>query len=335
VPFFGVATAIYYNKDIYDKLGLTPPETWNEFMANCAAIKEAGIAPVAFMAQKRDAIGWINTELVGGLVGQKLLEDPELNFNGDSSISNFESAKAKHTGHFDLKNNTELRELYKIYLKHLEEYVQYCPNASGLDEAAAKAMFLSGNAAHIHTGSWDLKSFCDEEMTFKAATFPFPNFTKDNSPYAGIGLNPGAVQPLAVTSSALSSEGKKEAVIDFLMFFTSPKVYGDFAKEAYQVPVVKGVEGDELFNGFIKDGRSAIHMFRSGAASKAAFTFYNAEMAVIAGEKSADDEKMIDQVSDSIRVLLQEVIDMGEMTPDNDFKVPTQPFLGEAVAPTR
>ncbi len=37
---------ILYNKKVYEKLGLQVPKTWDEFMANNAKIKEAGIDPV-------------------------------------------------------------------------------------------------------------------------------------------------------------------------------------------------------------------------------------------------------------------------------------------------
>jgi raffinose/stachyose/melibiose transport system substrate-binding protein len=37
---------ILYNKKVYEKLGLEIPETWDEFMANNAKAKEAGIDPV-------------------------------------------------------------------------------------------------------------------------------------------------------------------------------------------------------------------------------------------------------------------------------------------------
>lgn len=40
------AGAIVYNKDIYADLGLSVPTTWDEFMANNAAIAAAGISPV-------------------------------------------------------------------------------------------------------------------------------------------------------------------------------------------------------------------------------------------------------------------------------------------------
>jgi raffinose/stachyose/melibiose transport system substrate-binding protein len=41
-----MAGAILYNKPVYAKLGLQVPKTWDEFMANNAKIKAAGVAPV-------------------------------------------------------------------------------------------------------------------------------------------------------------------------------------------------------------------------------------------------------------------------------------------------
>ncbi|GAA3115627.1 raffinose/stachyose/melibiose transport system substrate-binding protein [Kribbella aluminosa] len=47
VPVGGfMGGAVLYNIPIYKRLGLTPPKTWAEFMANSAKIKAAGITPV-------------------------------------------------------------------------------------------------------------------------------------------------------------------------------------------------------------------------------------------------------------------------------------------------
>ncbi|GAA3211961.1 hypothetical protein GCM10020216_016850 [Nonomuraea helvata] len=47
VPFgTAMGGGILYNRKIYEKLGLQVPKTWDEFMANNAKIKAAGISPV-------------------------------------------------------------------------------------------------------------------------------------------------------------------------------------------------------------------------------------------------------------------------------------------------
>ena len=47
VPFgTGMAGAVLYNKKVYEKLGLSVPKTWNEFVANSKKIKDAGITPI-------------------------------------------------------------------------------------------------------------------------------------------------------------------------------------------------------------------------------------------------------------------------------------------------
>lgn len=41
LPLFTSGPVFFYNKTIYDELGLSAPATWDELMANCEAIKEA------------------------------------------------------------------------------------------------------------------------------------------------------------------------------------------------------------------------------------------------------------------------------------------------------
>jgi raffinose/stachyose/melibiose transport system substrate-binding protein len=48
VPFgAAMGGGVYYNRKIYEELGLSVPKTWDEFMANNAKVKEAGKVPVA------------------------------------------------------------------------------------------------------------------------------------------------------------------------------------------------------------------------------------------------------------------------------------------------
>jgi raffinose/stachyose/melibiose transport system substrate-binding protein len=43
---FAAAGGVLYNKKVYEELGLSVPQTWDEFAANNEAIKESGIPPV-------------------------------------------------------------------------------------------------------------------------------------------------------------------------------------------------------------------------------------------------------------------------------------------------
>jgi len=46
IPHDQVKTAMFYNKNIFRKLNLTPPKTWHEFMQLCQRIEDAGYIPI-------------------------------------------------------------------------------------------------------------------------------------------------------------------------------------------------------------------------------------------------------------------------------------------------
>lgn len=47
LPFDTPTLVLFYRKDVYEKLGLTPPATWDEHFTNCQAIQESGLTPFA------------------------------------------------------------------------------------------------------------------------------------------------------------------------------------------------------------------------------------------------------------------------------------------------
>ncbi|MCS7462885.1 extracellular solute-binding protein [Paenibacillus doosanensis] len=47
VPFTMTTIAVLYDKTIFDKLGLKPPTTWDQFMSNNEALKQAGYTPLS------------------------------------------------------------------------------------------------------------------------------------------------------------------------------------------------------------------------------------------------------------------------------------------------
>ncbi len=47
LPFDTPTLVLFYRTDVFEKLGLTPPATWDEHFANCQAIQKSGLTPFA------------------------------------------------------------------------------------------------------------------------------------------------------------------------------------------------------------------------------------------------------------------------------------------------
>ncbi|MEM6665640.1 MAG: extracellular solute-binding protein [Pseudomonadota bacterium] len=61
VPYSYYQWGVYYREDIFADLGLEVPTTWEEFLAVCAALKEAGIAPITIGTKFLwTAAGWFD-----------------------------------------------------------------------------------------------------------------------------------------------------------------------------------------------------------------------------------------------------------------------------------
>lgn len=61
VPFSYYQWGIYYNKDVFDRYGLSEPKTWDEFMAINATLKENGVAPITIGTRFLwTAAGWFD-----------------------------------------------------------------------------------------------------------------------------------------------------------------------------------------------------------------------------------------------------------------------------------
>ncbi|MFC3852009.1 ABC transporter substrate-binding protein [Salinispirillum marinum] len=61
VPFSYYQWGIYYNKDVFDRYGLSEPSTWDEFMAVNATLKENGVTPITIGTRFLwTAAGWFD-----------------------------------------------------------------------------------------------------------------------------------------------------------------------------------------------------------------------------------------------------------------------------------
>lgn len=329
IPLFGTGIAMYYNKDIYKELGLEIPKDWNEFIANCEIIKNADKTPIAFMGQKNDQIKWLFYELSGDLYVDRWLDIENLNYNMDNHITFNEFVKAFLTRDFNIATDKGYQEDFKKLVEYVKKHVEYAPNASGYDEAAAKTLFLSGKAAHLNSGSWDVVGLLEnEEIGFDVGVFKYPKLTAENSEYAGRGISNNAYQSIAISSTVNKQEGAREAAIDFLMYLTSPKQYEIFVEGTKQIPSVKDVEVDEMFTAFLEEGGYPLVQSFSLGTVDAGTHPWDLIKNVVAGKDIEYNDNLFAEMQKSLEKWAENYAQKRGMTAENNYGLDEMPVVG-------
>ncbi len=138
VPIFGVTHGVYYHKDIFKKYNLTPPQTWDEFIAVCQTLKD-NKEPV-FAQGAMDE--WTLYEVVfSGLAP---------NFYGGEK-----SRQALMAGEMKL-TDAQFVEAFR----RIDQLQPFLPRGyEGLDYVSMQQMFAAGRAAMFFGGSWEIGTF--------------------------------------------------------------------------------------------------------------------------------------------------------------------------------
>lgn len=149
VPFASQTVLVFYNTDIFAAQGLTPPETWDEFKAVAATLKDAGIMPLA----NGSAEGW-TLEIMSGAIMP--------NFYGSGFFAEVTS------GATDFEDPRFVGALEKM-----AELKDFMPDGyQGIDYATMKQLFTSGVAAMYIGGSFEIPGFRDAGVNFDIMAGP-------------------------------------------------------------------------------------------------------------------------------------------------------------------
>lgn len=65
----------YYHTDIFEENGVEPPTTWDEFLAVCQTLKDAGVQPIILGARDNFQGGWLFGNLVQSSVGREAMTE--------------------------------------------------------------------------------------------------------------------------------------------------------------------------------------------------------------------------------------------------------------------
>lgn len=221
IPYATNADGVLYNKDIFAKLGLTVPKTWDEFVAVMGKIKAAGQTP--FYLTLKDS--W-----TGMCIFNALASDLEpANFLKDKKAGKTTFA-ATHSEIVDkiavIQNNSQ-------------------PDVLGVSYNDGNAAFAQGKAAMCIQGNWAISEIKKSNANINLGFFPLPasNDPSKNKIISGIDVL------FAVSSKSKHQEEAKK----FIAFVTEKENAQKYIKEQFAFSAVKDVAQEDASVADVKD----------------------------------------------------------------------------------
>lgn len=159
---------VYYNTTMFDDLGLAQPENLADLEAAAAAIAQSGVIPFAVSDQE----GWQAGHLLSMALSSRV---------GSAGIADLIDGTASWTSDAVV----ESLELWAGY--NDAGYLPEFPTAISYDAGAA--LFYSGEAAMLPTGSWFIPEI-EANTDFGVGYIPFPSVDGAGIFTAGLGSGP-------------------------------------------------------------------------------------------------------------------------------------------------
>jgi raffinose/stachyose/melibiose transport system substrate-binding protein len=216
---------LFYNKQIFEQLGIEPPQTLDELRAAAEQVKQAGIVPLAVGDQE----GWEGGHLLSMALSSAIgPEGMEALFDGEMS--------------WDSPEVVEALELWQDF--HAAGYLPESPTS--VDYDTSTSMFYSGEAAMIPTGSW-LVGEIDDNTDFEVGYIPFPAADGPGIFTGGLGSGP----------FVSANTDQADAAVEFLDFLASEE-HGEWTVEnLHTIPPrpidTEGLDVSPLFAQVLED----------------------------------------------------------------------------------
>jgi raffinose/stachyose/melibiose transport system substrate-binding protein len=212
----------FYNRAIFAKYGLKPPQTLGQFLAVCAKLKQNGVTPLTvtgtFAGYMQMYYDYLLTRRVGAAPVQQAI-------NGKRSFASIPGVLAAAK---DLANVVHNGNLLKGF--------------QGTDFTAAQLDFFQGKAAMILMGSWlvgEMKASIPSN--FQLGTFPFPQIPggKGNATLFG-----------TVNVMTVAKQSKRPDLgVEWLKYFARKDVQKARTKYLDDISGYKGVPAGPKYQG--------------------------------------------------------------------------------------
>lgn len=205
------AVLFFYNKEVFDKAGVTtPPTTWDEFMAANEQIKQSGVDPITFDDAYRDLfIGGYLSSAMGNEWVDQLVNDKTGDMWKDPIITQFANdiITMREKGYFSKK-------------------------ISGSKYPAAQQDLVLGQSAAYLNGTWlpnEVSATAGPD--FQWGSFQFPTVPNGNGKGGQHELTFGA-QALMLNKNG----GNKEATIELVKYLIGKTAQDQMVQQAQAIP---------------------------------------------------------------------------------------------------
>jgi raffinose/stachyose/melibiose transport system substrate-binding protein len=159
---------VYYNKNIFDELGVSEPGTYEEFVEICEKAKDAGYTPIAFADGPKWPAYHQFSIMANNIAGQEKLDNVLF---GDGSWDDPDFVKSIQTFFVDMNKAG-------FFLK----------DTTAISYEDGNAVFYAGQAAMHMTGTWLLSEMSNNAQDYEVGFFFFPSIEgKPVLPPGGMG----------------------------------------------------------------------------------------------------------------------------------------------------
>ena len=227
-----VGTGLFYNKSMFDELGLAVPTTWAEFAEAQQAIKDAGHIPLSISMDLAGGVqlyGSWSTRIVQDVLYDHKMADlnegkpVERTWKPGENLPPPKMVRAIRDGKYGAED-AEWKEMLSV----LQGWSAYWPDgfwATPPDDVYR--LWAEGQAGMAWLGSWMNKPVRNDPLvTFEWGIFPkIPTITQESSQFGGLDFpamaGVGGVFQYAIGSGSEERRGLGET-IEWMRFITAP-----------------------------------------------------------------------------------------------------------------
>ena len=206
VPVNGYWEGMFVNKEVLEAAGVEVPTeetTWDEFLADCEKIKEAGYTPIAASLQE---------------IPHYWFEYAIYNFQDPATHNTLPETADDEYGKAWVDGLNDIKALYEA---------GYFPeNTLTSTDAETFQLFTSDKAAFLIDGSWKIGGIAeavDDIENFTVVHIPGKGNRKTTDEIGGLSMG------YYITRKAWEDEEKRDAAVSFVSFMTSDEVVSKFA----------------------------------------------------------------------------------------------------------